>query len=94
MSCSVLLFLQSTHPELPPEHDDFPPGLLLPEPPLHQVLAVLSWQRHVASGYSWVSSTFKWIRERHKYHQYLKMKSKNMQSKKKAVHQYVHESCV
>lgn len=50
-----------THPEFPAEDDDFPPRLLLPEPPLHQVLAVLSRQGHVASGHRWVGGTWKWV---------------------------------
>lgn len=59
--------LKSTHPELPPKDDYFSACLFLPEPPLHQVLAILSRQCHVASGYSWVSSTSKWIWKRHEY---------------------------
>lgn len=53
--CSVSL--EETHPELSPKDDDFPPGLFLPEPPLHKVLAVLSGKCHVATGYSWVCSS-------------------------------------
>lgn len=50
--------LSGSHPEFSSEDDDFSSGLFLPEPPLHQVLPVFSRQRHVASGYSRVSSTY------------------------------------
>lgn len=52
--------LENTHPEFSPKDDDFSSSLLFPKPPLHQVLTVLSRQRHVASGYSWVRSTWRW----------------------------------
>lgn len=53
-----------TYPELPAEDVDFALGLLLPEPPLHQVLAVLAGQGHVPLGHGRVGGAGQHVRLR------------------------------
>lgn len=52
------------YPELPSEDIDPASCLLLPETPLDQVLPVLPWQRHIATGYRWIGGTGQDVRLR------------------------------
>lgn len=55
---SILCSLRRrAHPQLASEHYDLASGLLLPESPLHQVLAVFSRQAHVPPGHRRVRRT-------------------------------------
>lgn len=56
--------LSDTYPELSAKDVDFPLGLLLPEPPLHQVLAVLPGEGHVPLGHGWVGGAGQHVRLR------------------------------
>lgn len=53
-----------SYPEFTAVDDDFPSCLFLPEPPLHQVLTVLSRERHVPSSDGRISGTFRWRQEK------------------------------
>ena len=46
--------MTQTHSQLASEHDDFAPGLLLAESPLHQILPAIAWQAHVPPGHGGV----------------------------------------